>query len=116
MGVVESDTRREEKVRGRRSQRQRPTGLHRRDQEVLVWADLCEVARRTGMAIREEILPEEARVSGGVVRRGADKIFIVDARLPLGMKVRALMDALRTVDLEGVYMPPYLRDRFAPVP
>jgi hypothetical protein len=65
------------------------------------------------MAVREEVLPDEARVSGGVVRRGADRIFIVDSRLPLSRKIQALADSLRSVNLAGLYMPPYLRELLA---
>ena len=87
-----------------------PQGWRRQDQEALVWEDLCEVARKVGLEIRQDTLPEETRLQGGVIRMGERRICVVEARLPLRMKARVMMDVLRTIELGDVYMPPYLRE------
>lgn len=63
-----------------------------------------------GMAVRVETLPEESRIHGGVVRLKGRTTIIVDRSLPVEQRVELLMGTLCGLPLEGVYMPPYLRE------
>jgi hypothetical protein len=81
----------------------------RQEHENLVWMDLCEAAGRLGVEVRQEALPDEARTSGGLVRLGARRLILVDARLPQAKKNEILVDVLRGCGIEGIFLPPYLR-------
>ena len=73
--------------------------------------ELKEVARRLGVAVREETLLREVgyRVRSGACRvRGADVIF-VDRGLPPEERVQVLLDGIARHDVETVYLSPALR-------
>jgi hypothetical protein len=62
-----------------------------------------------GFHVREESLPEEARLKGGVMRVVGQHFFVVDCGLSRSEKNRLLADLLRRCDTGGIYLPPYLR-------
>ena len=82
---------------------------HRRDRDFLVWDDLCAVASKLGIEVREEPFAEDTRSKGGLVRIGEKVMFIVDAGLPVSQRTLLLARELRNRDTEAVSMQPYLR-------
>jgi hypothetical protein len=75
-----------------------------------VWADLCDVANHLGMEVRQEPLPDEARIQGGIARVADRHFLVVDSRLAQASKNEVLAELLRGCEIEDVYMPPYLRE------
>lgn len=75
-----------------------------------MWSDLCDVAGRMGWEVREELLLDEARSSGGLVRVGERWIFLVEKGIALSTKCRLLARCLCRFDLDAISMPPYLRE------
>jgi uncharacterized protein YecE (DUF72 family) len=83
---------------------------HRRDHGRLVWFDLCDAARRLGLEVREERLPEESRIESGQVRVGEKHYLVVEMQLPQQRKNELLVNLLRMHGVERIYLPPYLRE------
>jgi len=75
----------------------------------LIWEDLCEAAGRLGVEVRAEILDDEARTSGGLVRLGNRHLILIESRLPLARKNRILGGILLSCGIETIFVPPYLR-------
>ena len=87
---------------------------HRSNHETLVWEDLCDVARRLGMEVRQESLPDETRLKGGIVRLRGKLVFFVETRLPQGRKNQLLADVVKGCAIRDISMPPYLRELLDP--
>lgn len=65
---------------------------------------------RMGVRLREEELPEEAHLDGGLCKLGEDLILYVSPDAPPWRRAQVLLDALRRLPHEGVWLPPEIRD------
>ena len=86
--------------------------MARRDETLC--EELKDVARRLGVAVREEVLLREVgyRVRSGACRvRGEDVVF-VDRHLGSSERVDVLVTALDGRDIEPHYLSPALRRLF----
>jgi hypothetical protein len=66
--------------------------------------------RKLGIVVRFEALQGPARRGGMCKVRGEPRI-VVDARAPVLEQIATLEAALRTMDLEGIFLPPLVRAR-----
>ncbi|MFZ5585508.1 MAG: hypothetical protein ACOZHQ_06230 [Thermodesulfobacteriota bacterium] len=81
----------------------------------LLWSLLREVAKKLGVRVRLESLDggEEWASRGGLCRLGGDLVAFVDRRQDALGRARQLGQALRGLDLDGVYLKPALRQFLA---
>lgn len=77
-----------------------------------LWMLLMELAGRLGVEVRLESLDggEEYQVRGGLCRLGGGLVAFVDRGLPVPARTRQLGRALLTLELNGVYLRPALRE------
>ncbi len=74
---------------------------------------LEELASMLGVPIRYEKIKsdeEEAVISGGLCRVKGNLVIIVNSRATTKTKIKALVEALKHFDLDGVYIRPALRE------
>jgi hypothetical protein len=73
--------------------------------------ELAEVAARTGLEVRRERLLREVgyRARGGACRLREKDLVIIDPNQPPGEQLEVLIEALRTRDLESLYLSPAAR-------
>jgi hypothetical protein len=75
---------------------------------------LEEVAEKAGISIRYEALTgSEYGVRGGLCRIKGKNIYIMDTSQGLPERIAALSKCLATMDLEGIYVVPAVRDLLA---
>ena len=68
-----------------------------------------------GMDVRYEDLGDaETSVSSGSCRYKGDLLVLLDRRSENQERIRVLLRALSRLDLEGVYLPPMVRDLLCP--
>jgi hypothetical protein len=84
--------------------------------------ELAHAAERAGVKVREEVfdpnLSDVKRPRGGLCTLRGERLILIDAKLPLPERIATLAEALASVDLEGVFMPPVVRatiGAYAPV-
>jgi hypothetical protein len=68
--------------------------------------DLEELLERLGIELRREALPGQ----GGLCEVRGKKMLFVSRMLPPGEQVELMVQALRGLDLSGVYLRPALRE------
>jgi hypothetical protein len=77
--------------------------------------DLEALASRAGLSVRYESLrlPKGARdhSRGGVVRLGKQKFILCETTLPLIDKIGVIAEALATIGVDVIDLPPVLRAR-----
>jgi hypothetical protein len=66
------------------------------------------------MEVRQESLPDEAHLKGGLIRLRGRLVFLVETRLPQGKKNQLLADAVKDYGIREISMPPYLRELLDP--
>jgi hypothetical protein len=69
------------------------------------------VARRLGVRVRFESFEPGAFRRGGLCRVRGETRIVIDARAPLIEQVATLEEALRKLDLEAIFVPPFVRAR-----
>lgn len=73
--------------------------------------ELAEAAARVGLEVRRERLLREVgyRARGGACRLREKDLVILDSAQPPAEQLEVLLDALRTRDLEALYLSPAAR-------
>ena len=73
--------------------------------------ELCETAERVGLVVRREKILREIgyRVRGGACRLREKNLVIIDRDMALAEQLEVLADALRSHDLESLYLSPAAR-------
>lgn len=80
-----------------------------------VLRELEALCARVGLGVREEPfarLPGSYAMGGrggGVCRVHGKSVVLVDAAMPIAEKIALLADALAGLDLQALYVPPFLR-------
>jgi len=64
---------------------------------------------RLGIRLLEEELPEEAHVDGGLCRIGGERVVYVSPGAPPWRRARVLLEALRQLPHQDLWLPPELR-------
>ena len=89
----------------------------RKESRMLKLVDeLCEVAERVGLVVRREKILREIgyRVRGGACRLREKDLVIIDRDMAPGDQLEVLADALRSRDLESLYLSPAARQVVQP--
>jgi hypothetical protein len=74
-------------------------------------AVLLETAERLGVKVRvEDLQRDETPTASGACKVRGEWVVILDKRSGPEEKIAVLADALRTMDLDGIYLPPAARD------
>ena len=75
--------------------------------------ELVRAAERAGIRVRAETfdpnLSDVKRPRGGLCTLRGERIILVDAKLPLPERIATIAEALASVDLEHIFMPPVVR-------
>jgi hypothetical protein len=75
-----------------------------------LYMELEHLLVRLGVDLRIETVDEEAGSWGGLCRLYGKSLLILDPQLSLGERNRFILDILRLFDLEGIYIPPFIRE------
>ena len=78
--------------------------------------ELCEAAERVGLVVRREKILREIgyRVRGGACRLREKNLVIIDRDMAPADQLEVLADALRSRDLESLYLSPAARQVVQP--
>jgi hypothetical protein len=78
--------------------------------------ELCEAAERFGLVVRREKILREIgyRVRGGACRLREKDLVIIDRDMAPAEQLEVLADALRSRDLESLYLSPAARQVVQP--
>jgi len=78
--------------------------------------ELCEAAERVGLVVRREKILREIgyRVRGGACRLREKNLVIIDRDMAPAEQLEVLADALRSRDLESLYLSPAARQVVQP--
>jgi hypothetical protein len=75
--------------------------------------ELVRAAERTGIRVRMESfdpnLSDAKRPRGGLCTLHGKRLILVDAKLPLPEQIATIAEALASVDLEHLFLPPIVR-------
>ena len=73
--------------------------------------ELCEAAERVGLVVRREKILREIgyRARGGACRLREKNLLIIDRDMAPAEQLEVLADALRSRDLESLYLSPAAR-------
>jgi hypothetical protein len=72
---------------------------------------LEDIATRLGVELRYENLGYPGiRTEGGLCRLSGKPVILIDRRESRRKKIRILADALNRMDLEGIFIPPAIRN------
>ena len=75
---------------------------------------LEELVERLGIEVRFEKLDQTGGgTSGGLCRLRSRSLVLVDRAAPRAEQIGVLLDVLAARDLDGVWIPPYVRRRLA---
>jgi len=72
------------------------------------------ILEKLSISIRRESLNSDGRTPfsvGGLCRIRGQKVMLIDPSVPEEQTVALLFEALKTLDLSDVYLPPSIRDR-----
>ncbi|MEM7138524.1 MAG: hypothetical protein AAF500_18230 [Myxococcota bacterium] len=64
---------------------------------------------RLGVRFVEEELPEEAHIDGGLCSMGGQRVLVVSPSAPPWRRAQVLLDALRRLPHEQIWLPPEIR-------
>jgi hypothetical protein len=82
--------------------------------ELALQLDALERAlTRLGIRFLEEELPEEAHVDGGLCRVQGEMLLYVSPSAPPWRRAEVLLDALRRLPHEEIWLPPEIRQLLA---
>ena len=78
--------------------------------------ELCEAAERVGLVVRREKILREIgyRVRGGACRLREKNLVIIDRDMAPAEQLEVLAEALRSRDLESLYLSPAARQVVQP--
>ena len=78
--------------------------------------ELCEAAERVGLVVRREKILREIgyRARGGACRLREKNLLIIDRDMAPAEQLEVLADALRSRDLESLYLSPAARQVVQP--
>jgi hypothetical protein len=78
--------------------------------------ELCEAAERVGLVVRREKILREIgyRARGGACRLREKNLVIIDRDMAPAEQLEILADALRSCDLESLYLSPAARQVVQP--
>ena len=65
--------------------------------------------QRLGVRFLEEELPEEAHIDGGLCTVEGEPVLFVSSSAPPWRRAEVLVDALRRLDHEEIWLPPEIR-------
>lgn len=74
---------------------------------------LEEALDRLDVAIRVETMPEETHLSGGLCVVNGKYSVIISTRANVAERIDVLLDALRQLDTESIWLPPAIRERIS---
>jgi len=74
---------------------------------------LEEALDRLDVAIRVETMPEETYLSGGLCIVNGKYSVIISTRANVAERIDVLLDALRQLDTESIWLPPAIRERIS---
>jgi hypothetical protein len=91
-------------------------GEHKESRMLKLVDELCEAAERVGLVVRREKILREIgyRVRGGACRLREKNLVIIDRDLAPAEQLEVLADALRSRDLESLYLSPAARQGVQP--
>jgi hypothetical protein len=91
-------------------------GEHKESRMLKLVDELCEAAERVGLVVRREKILREIgyRVRGGACRLREKNLVIIDRDLAPAEQLEVLADALRSRDLESLYLSPAARQVVQP--
>lgn len=87
--------------------------------EQFIIDQLEELVERFGIKIRYEPMhqdEESVKLVGGMCRLKEEYMLIINSKATFAEKIRALAEALRHFDLDGVYIRPALREFLEKIP
>lgn len=74
---------------------------------------LEEALDRLGVAVRVETMPEETHLFGGLCVVKGKYSVIISSRATTVERVDVLVDALRQLDSESIWLPPAVREKIS---
>ncbi|MEM7437610.1 MAG: hypothetical protein AAF436_20830 [Myxococcota bacterium] len=87
-----------------------PPAEHDRKVDLTTQVDALERALgRLGVRFVEEELPEEAHIDGGLCSTGGQRVLVVSPSAPPWRRAEVLLDALRRLPHEQIWLPPEIR-------
>jgi hypothetical protein len=91
-------------------------GEHKESRMLKLVDELCEAAERVGLVVRREKILREIgyRVRGGACRLREKNLVIIDRDMAPAEQLEVLADALRSRDLESLYLSPAARQVVQP--
>lgn len=77
----------------------------------ILYEQMLETLAKTGIEVElRDLADDDITIKSGLCEIGGRKTLIIDERLDTRARLAVAADALRTVDLEGVYVPPAVRE------
>jgi len=73
----------------------------------ILFEELCDIFKKVGMEIRMEA----GYFTGGVCLLDDRKILFINKNNQIEQNIEMLLEQLKTVDLQKIYLPPRLRSR-----
>jgi hypothetical protein len=80
---------------------------------VTLLSMLEEALDRLEVTVRVEAMPEESHLSGGLCVVNGKYSVIISPRANTAEQVEVLLDALRQLDTESIWLPPLIRERIS---
>ena len=90
-----------------RKKRRKKTPPKENPESLLLFEELCDVFRKTGVEIRME----SGYFKGGVCFLKESHILFINRDQPVDFNIDVLLDLLRNEDLENIYLSPSLRSK-----
>jgi hypothetical protein len=91
-------------------------GEHNESRMLKLVDELCEAAERVGLVVRREKILREIgyRARGGACRLREKNLVIIDRDMAPAEQLEVLAEALRSCDLESLYLSPAARQVVQP--
>lgn len=71
---------------------------------------LAETLERYGITLEyRDLSDDDIAIQSGLCDMGGKKTLIIDTRLGQRARIGVMAEALKTLDLEGIYLPPAIR-------
>ena len=75
-----------------------------------IYDELGEILSRMGITLRIDELDEEFSSMGGLCKANGGLLLILERRLSTPQKNAIIAKSLRSLDLEAIYIKPYIRE------